>query len=118
MQTTASPKVMRPSPDPVVPLELPHNEIHLVIGGHEIPNRGDVDTVPSTNGNTGESDTAGFDPVFFFHHCFVDHIFRRWQVAHCETFELDIIMGYPGTNSVDFQGPTPGVTGGDLAGYG
>jgi hypothetical protein len=30
----------------------------------------------------GENDTAGLDPIFFFHHCFVDRVFWLWQKKH------------------------------------
>ncbi|MHC2275328.1 hypothetical protein ACVME8_001939 [Bradyrhizobium diazoefficiens] len=57
----------------------------------------------------GENDTAGLDPIFFFHHCFVDRVFWLWQKKNGYTDKLDIIPQYPGTNSVDSQGPTPGT---------
>ena len=97
----------------VVPLESPHNGIHLAVGGYDIPGKdgqvgADFNGVPGANGDMGENDTAGFDPIFFFHHCFVDMMFWKWQQNH----KVEIIPGYPGTNSVDSQGPTPGVPGG------
>lgn len=95
----------------VVPIENPHNGMHLAIGGFNVPGQGDYDVVPGANGDMGENDTAAFDPVFFFHHCFIDLMFWRWQQEHKHQ-EVDIIPGYPGTNSVDSQGPTPGVAGG------
>jgi tyrosinase len=96
---------------PNVSLESPHNAIHLAIGGIQIP--GQVDAyIQGANGDMGENDTASFDPIFFFHHCFVDLVFWKWQVNHEQTERLEIIDGYPGTNSVDAQGPTPGVLGG------
>jgi tyrosinase len=58
----------------------------------------------------GENDTAGLDPIFFFHHCYIDRLFWLWQKKHKATDRLEIIPHYPGTNSVDNQGPTPGVT--------
>jgi len=57
----------------------------------------------------GENDTAGLDPIFFFHHCFVDRVFWLWQKKNGFTDKLNIIPQYPGTNSVDSQGPTPGT---------
>ncbi|XHG06194.1 hypothetical protein AWENTII_009396 [Aspergillus wentii] len=97
----------------VVPLESPHNGIHLAIGGIQIPVQ-DASSVPGANGDMAENDTAAFDPIFFFHHAFVDLIFWRWQIEHNQTKALidDKLLDYPGTNSVDAQGPTPGVTGG------
>jgi tyrosinase len=93
---------------PVVPLESPHNSIHLSVGGCEVPgyNRSPID---GANGDMGENDTAGLDPIFFFHHCHVDRMFWLWQKKHGFTDHLEIIPEYPGTNSVDNQGPTPGV---------
>jgi tyrosinase len=99
----------QPAADAVVPLEAPHNDLHLAVGGFEIPGQGDVSESPGANGDMGENDTAAFDPIFYFHHCYVDKVFWDWQVLHNATDKLEIIKGYPGTNSVDAQGPTPGV---------
>ena len=93
----------------VVSLESPHNSIHLAVGGFDIPNQGDFSPIDGANGDMGENDTAGLDPIFHFHHCFVDRVFWLWQKKHNATDKLDIIPGYPGTNSVDSQGPTPGT---------
>lgn len=94
---------------PAVPLESPHNSIHLAVGGYDIPGQGDYSPIDGANGDMGENDTAGLDPIFFFHHCHVDRMFWLWQQRHGATKALEIIHGYPGTNSVDSQGPTPGV---------
>lgn len=102
----------------IVPLESPHNSIHLALGGFNVPQpeqgpkQPNYDNYPYANGDMGENDTASFDPIFYFHHCFIDLTFWKWQVLHSKTDSLDIIQGYPGTNSVDSQGPTPGVAGG------
>jgi len=98
---------------PVVPLEQPHNDIHLAVGGYDVssgPNAGDFSAAAGANGDMGENDTAALDPIFYFHHCNVDRMFWIWQKKHGATDALEIIAGYPGTNSVDNQGPTPGVT--------
>lgn len=96
-----------------IPLEKPHNVMHLAVGGIQVPQQNaDSAAAPGANGDMGENDTAGFDPIFFFHHCFVDLVFWQWQQLHGATRGLEIIRGYPGTNSVDAQGPTPGVAGG------
>jgi tyrosinase len=95
----------------VTPLESPHNSIHLAVGGCDIPNY-DRSPISGANGDMGENDTAGLDPIFFFHHCFVDRMFWLWQKRNGFTDHLDVIPEYPGTNSVDNQGPTPGVAGG------
>lgn len=97
----------------VVPLESPHNSIHLAVGGFDVPNLGDFSPISGANGDMGENDTAGLDPIFFFHHCFVDRMFWQWQQRHEHDLDatnaLEILAEYPGTNSVDSQGPTPGV---------
>lgn len=95
---------------PVVPLESPHNSIHLAVGGFDIPGVGDISPIEGANGDMGENDTAGLDPLFYFHHCFIDRLFWLWQKKHKATDRLEIIDHYPGTNSVDSQGATPGVT--------
>jgi tyrosinase len=94
---------------PVMSLESPHNSIHLAVGGFDVPGQGDKSPIPDANGDMGENNTAAFDPIFFFHHCFVDRVFWLWQQLHGATEELEIIPHYPGTNSVDLQGPTPGT---------
>jgi tyrosinase len=93
----------------VVPLESPHNKIHLAVGGFDVPGITDDSVIPGANGDMGENDTAGLDPIFFFHHCFVDRVFWLWQKRHGATSNLPLISGYPGTNSVDAQGTTPGI---------
>jgi tyrosinase len=97
---------------PVRPLESPHNSIHLAVGGYDVssgPNAFDASPIEGANGDMGENDTAGLDPIFYFHHCFVDRVFWLWQKRHGFTSRLEVIEGYPGTNSVDSQGPTPGT---------
>jgi tyrosinase len=92
----------------VVPLESPHNDIHLSVGGFDIPGA-DFSPIDGANGDMGENDTAGLDPIFFFHHCFVDYVFWLWQKKHGCTDHLEVIQEYPGTNSADSQGATPGI---------
>lgn len=94
----------------IVPLESPHNHIHLAVGGFDVPNQGDFSPIDGANGDMGENNTAGFDPIFFFHHCNVDRMFWLWQKQHHSTDSLEIIPEYPGTNSSDSQGATPGIT--------
>lgn len=90
-------------------VEGPHNGIHLAVGGFEIPGQQDQSPIDGANGDMGENETAAFDPFFFFHHCFIDLVFWRWQQRHGATDELDIIAGYEGSSSSDAQGPTPGI---------
>jgi tyrosinase len=93
----------------VVPIESPHNSIHLAVGGFDIPGSGNqLSKIPDANGDMGENDTAGLDPIFHFHHCNIDRVFWLWQKKHGFTDHLEIIPEYPGTNTVDSQGPTPG----------
>ncbi|GMH44839.1 hypothetical protein BSKO_12791 [Bryopsis sp. KO-2023] len=93
---------------PTMPLEQPHNDMHLAVGGYDPPPY-HSNHVPGANGDMGENNTAGLDPIFFFHHCFVDRVFWEWQVIHKAKEHLDIKSGYPGTlNVANGQGPTPG----------
>ncbi|HEY4011936.1 MAG TPA: tyrosinase family protein [Polyangiaceae bacterium] len=93
---------------PIVPLESPHNSMHLAVGGFDAPGF-DASPIAGANGDMGENDTAGLDPIFYFHHCFVDRVFWLWQKRHGFTDRLEVLPEYPGTNSVDSQGPTPGT---------
>jgi tyrosinase len=54
---------------------------------------------PDANGDMGDNETAGFDPIFFFHHCFIDYTFSVWQQIHGLTKrgDLTLIEKYPGT---------------------
>lgn len=93
----------------IVPLESPHNDIHLAVGGFDIPGQeDDFDDIPGANGDMGENNTAGLDPIFFFHHCNVDRMFWLWQVKNGHTDSLDIIKGFPGTTNAQGQGPAVG----------
>eukprot|EP00349_Pseudokeronopsis_sp_Brazil_P005505 CAMPEP_0202957850 /NCGR_PEP_ID=MMETSP1396-20130829/2229_1 /ASSEMBLY_ACC=CAM_ASM_000872 /TAXON_ID= /ORGANISM="Pseudokeronopsis sp., Strain Brazil" /LENGTH=92 /DNA_ID=CAMNT_0049675569 /DNA_START=898 /DNA_END=1176 /DNA_ORIENTATION=+ len=49
----------------------------------------------------GENETAAFDPIFFFHHCWIDRVFAKWQEIHGATTSFDIITEYGGTNTSD-----------------
>ena len=83
----------------VMPLESPHNYMHLAVGGFDYPGQGDVSAIPGANGDMGENDTAGLDPIFFFHHCFIDYAFWIWQRRHGATDALTINPNDPGANS-------------------
>ncbi len=94
----------------VVPLEQPHNDIHLAVGGFDVPGSGpDFSPIAGANGDMGENDTAALDPIFYFHHCNIDRVFWLWQQRNQAQDKLDIIEFYPGTNTSDNQGPTPGL---------
>ena len=108
-----------------MPVESPHNSVHLSVGGINAPwqNADAADHVKSlpsqfmiadANGDMGENETAGLDPIFFFHHCNVDRIFWAWQVKNKSEDNLDITVPgwdykkngpYPGTNNVGNQPP-------------
>ena len=89
------------------PLEQPHNDVHLAVGGYDWPGF-ETGQIAEANGDMGENNTAGFDPIFFFHHCNIDRVFWLWQkqTGHTDAFEIQ--AGYPGTNSND-GGPTTGI---------
>jgi len=55
-----------------------HDTIHSSVGGSG--NLGN--TTVSVNGQMGVAALAGFDPIFFLHHCNVDRLFAIWQAAN------------------------------------
>ena len=73
--------------------------MHLAVGGFDYPGQGDFATIPGANGDMGENDTAGLDPIFFFHHCFIDYVFWIWQRRQGATDTLAIESDDPGANS-------------------
>ncbi|KAI0907328.1 putative tyrosinase [Ustulina deusta] len=83
----------------VVSLESPHNAMHLAVGGFYQKGDYDADPILGANGDMGDNETASFDPIFWFHHCFIDYAFWKWQVFHGKTAQgsLDVIDGYAGT---------------------
>ncbi|SFI90205.1 tyrosinase [Sphingomonas sp. NFR04] len=81
---------------PVRSLESPHNSMHLAVGGFDVPGQGDMSPIPGANGDMGENDTAGLDPIFFFHHCFIDYTFWIWQRRHGATTSFTIDSNDPG----------------------
>ena len=98
------------SEDPhfVVSLESPHNAIHLAVGGFYQKGQYNASAIRGANGDVGDNETAGFDPIFYFHHCFVDYTFAIWQRVHNLTKrgDLTIIPNYPGTILKEGQPPT------------
>ncbi len=46
-------------------VEQLHNQVHGAIGG-----------------SMGSINTAAYDPIFWVHHCFVDRLWRLWQLRH------------------------------------
>ncbi|KAF5362048.1 hypothetical protein D9756_002725 [Leucocoprinus leucothites] len=85
----------------VVSLESPHNAIHLSVGGfyQKGPHGYNADPILGANGDMGDNETAGFDPIFYFHHCFIDYVFATWQRTKGLTKRgsLTLLKGYPGT---------------------
>lgn len=100
----------------VVSLEQPHNAMHLAIGGFDVPHKpnDNVDVYPFANGDMGENDTAAFDPVFFFHHCYIDYMFWKWQDTHNKSKQLDIIPGLKGTEGLSLDTPLDPFTREDI----
>jgi len=56
--------------------EIMHDQIHVLVGGF-----GHADTKWPT-GHMTNPQTAGFDPIFWLHHCNVDRIIAEWQMVH------------------------------------
>ena len=82
----------------VTAVESPHNSIHLAIGGFDL--NGHVRaSIHGANGDMGENDTAGLDPIFFFHHCFVDYTFWTWQKRTGATDGFAIDPDDPGADA-------------------
>ncbi|KAF3928079.1 Tyrosinase [Arthrobotrys entomopaga] len=91
-------------------LEGPHNAIHLAVGGFYVPGVYNADEILGANGDMGENDTAAFDPIFFSHHCWTDHVFWPWQKKNDRTTDLRLIRDYndPGLNSDGIAGAPQG----------
>ena len=88
-----------PSSHYVVSLESPHNGIHLALGGFYQEGKYNASPIRGANGDMGDNETAGFDPIFFFHHCFIDYTFGIWQRLWNRTKrgDLTLIKDYAGT---------------------
>ncbi|MCJ1305076.1 hypothetical protein MMC08_007890 [Hypocenomyce scalaris] len=69
-------------PHYVVSLESPHNAIHLAVGGFYQKSDYNADPILGANGDMGNNETANLDPIFFFHHCFIDNTLWKWQQKH------------------------------------
>jgi len=65
-----------------VSLESPHNAIHLAVGGFYQEGVYIASPIRGANGDMGCNETAAFDPIFFFHHTFIDYVFWKWQELH------------------------------------
>ena len=55
----------------------------------------------------GDNETAAFDPIFYFHHCFIDYTFAAWQQLWGleKRGSLTVIKGYAGTILKEGQPP-------------
>ncbi|TDZ37021.1 Tyrosinase [Colletotrichum spinosum] len=65
-----------------VALEDGHNAMHLAVGGFFQLDKSNADPIRGANGDMGENETASFDPIFYFHHAFIDYLFWKWQQKH------------------------------------
>lgn len=86
-----------------VALEDPHNAIHLAVGGFYQRGIYNADPIRGANGDMGDNETAGFDPIFFLHHAWVDYVFWLWQRLHNSTAQgsLTIDPEDPGARSIE-----------------
>jgi tyrosinase len=84
-----------------VALEEGHNAIHLALGGFYQKAQYNADPIRGANGDMGENETAGFDPIFYLHHAFVDYVFWTWQRRNGATARgsLTVDPSYNGTTS-------------------
>lgn len=89
----------------VTSLESPHNDIHLAIGGFDVPNQSESGQITGANGDIGEPNTAGMDPIFFFHHCNVDRMFWLWQKKNGQTEHSISLMASRGQAQVTSKDP-------------
>lgn len=97
----------------VVSLEDPHNFIHLAVGGYDVPAY-NASPIAGANGDMGENDTAALDPIFYFHHCFIDYTFWIWQQRHGFTRHFTIDPQDPGAYyDVPSSPPPAGANPGD-----
>lgn len=81
-----------------VALESPHNAMHLAIGGFWQKGKDgyNADPIRGANGDMGDNETASFDPIFFFHHAFIDLVFWKYQQKQSMTRKLEIDESDPG----------------------
>ncbi|KAM7210463.1 Di-copper centre-containing protein [Rhypophila decipiens] len=63
-----------------ISLEYIHNNLHNFVGG---------DTYKSGIGHMMDVPVAAFDPIFFMHHCNIDHYFAMWQTLYDNVWFTD-----------------------------
>ncbi|KAL0567066.1 hypothetical protein V5O48_014930 [Marasmius crinis-equi] len=69
-------------------LEGVHDSMHDILGG---------------NGHMGYPDYAGFDPIFYFHHCNVDRLYALWEYVYPkECYIGDWELTVPGKKPKDY----------------
>ena len=73
-------------------LEGPHNTIHAAVGSVQffIP-KSETDQYELASGDMASVPLAAFDPIFYFHHCFVDRMFWEWQTRHNTTSSIPMV---------------------------
>lgn len=88
-----------PASHSIVSLENPHNAMHLALGGFYQKGKYNADPIIGANGDMGDNETAAFDPIFYFHHCFIDYVFATYQKINGldRRGGLTLIKNYPGT---------------------
>jgi len=90
----------------VASLETPHGDMHLAVGGFPSPHDGVQTNIQMGNGDMGENENAAMDPIFFFHHAFIDKLFWQWQKEHKSKNKLVINQTDPGAKVNSNQGAT------------
>lgn len=82
----------------VASIESPHNGIHLALGGFFQEAVYNANPIRGANGDMGANEVASYDPIFYFHHCFIDLQFWNWQrrAHHTSPGSLEVIDGYAG----------------------
>jgi tyrosinase len=78
----------KPTTTLAVSLESPHDWVHVSLGARFWGATPAMLDLKDASGDMSINETAAFDPVFYFHHCFVDYTFWKWQVAQQQTTEL------------------------------
>ncbi|RPB20145.1 Di-copper centre-containing protein [Terfezia boudieri ATCC MYA-4762] len=84
----------QPSRVMAMSLESPHDAIHLAVGGFYQAGVYNADPILGANGDMGANEMAGFDPIFYFHHCFIDYVFWQWQKRHGLTEKGSLQIDY------------------------
>jgi tyrosinase len=90
----------------VASVESGHNAMHLAVGGFfqwDEELKYNANPIRGANGDMGANEVASYDPIFYFHHAFIDLVFWNWQRRNHRTMpgSLDVIEGFPGTKLKD-----------------